>query len=109
MLILTRRAGESIQIGEDITIIVLPSNGKQIKLGIQAPEYIRVLRSELVEEATDVAKLIQATKVSIPAHLVERAHDAAQMWPPLVHMPSTLTDDQLRSLMRIVADLGAFH
>lgn len=50
MLILTRRPGEAFQISNDITITVLSVNGKQIKLGIQAPPDTPIVRSELLTE-----------------------------------------------------------
>ncbi len=49
MLILTRRTGESIVIGDDITVTVLAINGKQIRLGIGAPKDIAVHREEIYE------------------------------------------------------------
>ncbi|HVF17709.1 MAG TPA: carbon storage regulator CsrA [Steroidobacteraceae bacterium] len=49
MLILTRRPGESIQVGEDIEISVLEIRGNQVRLGINAPADVLVLRSELLE------------------------------------------------------------
>lgn len=47
MLILTRRPGESIRIGHDITISVLDVQGKQVRLGINAPKNISVDREEV--------------------------------------------------------------
>ena len=47
MLILTRRIGETILVGDNITIKVLAMNGGQTKIGIEAPRAIPVLRSEL--------------------------------------------------------------
>lgn len=47
MLILTRRAGESLHIGNDIKITLLGIQGKQVKLGIEVPEGTSVLREEL--------------------------------------------------------------
>jgi carbon storage regulator len=49
MLILTRRPGESIQVGEDIEISVIEIRGNQVRLGINAPAEVLVLRSELLE------------------------------------------------------------
>jgi carbon storage regulator len=48
MLVLTRRPGESIKVGEDITITVLSIKGKQIKLGIEVPEDVPVYREEVL-------------------------------------------------------------
>ena len=44
MLVLTRKAGQSIQIGEDITVQVLTSQNGQIRLGILAPKHISIQR-----------------------------------------------------------------
>jgi carbon storage regulator len=49
MLILTRRLGESIKIGEKITVTVLGTKGAQVRLGIDAPKDIPVHREEVAE------------------------------------------------------------
>ncbi|HEY8539138.1 MAG TPA: carbon storage regulator CsrA [Steroidobacteraceae bacterium] len=49
MLILTRRLGESIQIGEGIEVTILEVRGNQVRLGIAAPAEVVILRSELKE------------------------------------------------------------
>lgn len=49
MLILTRRPGESLVIGDDIEITVISVEGNQVKVGIRAPDHIDILRSELLE------------------------------------------------------------
>ena len=48
MLILTRKLGESINIGENIQVKVLKVRGSQVQLGIAAPIEITVLRQEIV-------------------------------------------------------------
>lgn len=47
MLILTRKLGESITIGDDIKIQVIEIKGKQVRLGIQAPESMTIHREEV--------------------------------------------------------------
>lgn len=47
MLVLTRRPGEAIIINGDIIVRVLQINGNQIRLGIEAPENINIVREEL--------------------------------------------------------------
>jgi carbon storage regulator len=49
MLILTRRPGESIQVGDEIEISIIEIRGNQVRLGINAPPEVLVLRSELVD------------------------------------------------------------
>jgi carbon storage regulator len=50
MLVLTRRAGESVMIGDDVTITVLEARGDVIRLGIQAPRDVQVHREEIYRE-----------------------------------------------------------
>ncbi|MGK0289179.1 MAG: carbon storage regulator [bacterium] len=47
VLILTRKLGESITIGDDIKIQVIEIKGKQVRLGIQAPESMTIHREEV--------------------------------------------------------------
>ncbi len=47
MLILTRKTGEGLFIGDDIRVTILEIRGKQIRLGIEAPTAIVVLREEI--------------------------------------------------------------
>lgn len=47
MLILTRRIGEKLLIGDDIEVVVLDVNRNQVKVGIKAPRDLTVLREEL--------------------------------------------------------------
>jgi carbon storage regulator len=47
MLILSRRPGESLTIGDNIVVTVVSINGNQIRLGIDAPRDVRVLRDEI--------------------------------------------------------------
>ena len=49
MLILTRKVGESVLIGEDISITVLSVRGNQVKLGVQAPKEVSVHREEIYQ------------------------------------------------------------
>jgi len=51
MLVLTRKHGEKIRIGDEITITVVEVGKSRVKLGIEAPRGHRILRSELVVEA----------------------------------------------------------
>ena len=47
MLILTRRVGEALKLGEDITVTVLGVRGNQVRIGIDAPKSVAIQREEI--------------------------------------------------------------
>ncbi len=53
MLILTRRANESLMIGDDIKITVLGIKGNQVRIGIDAPKDVPVHREEIYQRIKD--------------------------------------------------------
>ncbi len=86
MLILTRKLGERITIGDDITITLLEVKGSQVKLGIKAPKTISIHRHEIYErikaenlrssevrasDLTEAASLFQGSTDQKESHCVE--------------------------------------
>ena len=49
MLILTRRIGETLMVGEDVTVTVLGVKGNQVRIGVNAPKDVAVHREEIYE------------------------------------------------------------
>ncbi len=68
MLILTRHVGESIKIGDDVTVLVTkitaPDNSASVRIGIDAPKEIEVHRSEVYERST---RPLQESKPAKPS------------------------------------------
>ena len=49
MLVLTRKSKESVSIGDDVVVTVLHVGGGEVRIGIEAPRDVRVMRTELLE------------------------------------------------------------
>ena len=61
MLILTRRVGEALMVGDDTKIVVLGVKGSQIRLGINAPKDVKVHREEIYEKINEESSETAAT------------------------------------------------
>jgi carbon storage regulator len=76
VLIIRRRRGESIVIGEDIEIEILETSPTQVKLGISAPKDVTVLRSEIrVTRDVNRAASAQSPDPTILTQLVEQLRE----------------------------------
>lgn len=63
MLIITRKKGESLMIGDDVEIIVSKIDDGSVKIGIKAPKDVSILRKEIYEEVEKENK--EATKIDL--------------------------------------------
>ena len=64
MLILTRRVGETLKVGNDVDVTVLGVKGNQIRIGIKAPKNVAVHREEIFDRIQREAELAQQTDES---------------------------------------------
>lgn len=67
MLVLSRKTGEQIQIGTDITIEVRRVSGNRVALAVQAPRDVRILRGELKDVVAEF-ELDEAGPISLMLH-----------------------------------------
>ena len=75
MLILTRRVGESVMIGDEVAVTVLRVKGNQVRLGVNAPKSISVQREEIFQrikreagQSTQPAQSVETQEAAEPAH-----------------------------------------
>jgi carbon storage regulator len=57
MLILTRKVGETLMVGEDVTVTVMAVNGNQVRIGIKAPRDVAVHREEIFDRIKEEKNL----------------------------------------------------
>ena len=69
MLILQRKAGEALMIGESVEVRVISVDGTRVRLAISAPEDVSILRSELI--TATAANRDSAMEESAPAELLD--------------------------------------
>ena len=72
MLILSRRESECIHLGDDIVLTIVRVSGEKVRIGVEAPPHIKILRNEL-----EVSKLVQPKSAS----------DISAATPSLEHTP----------------------
>lgn len=66
MLILTRKLGETIAIGDDIKITFLDIKGKQIRIGVEAPKNVSVHRGEIYQMIQEQNLQAASTDIKLP-------------------------------------------
>lgn len=69
MLVLTRKVGEQVLIGEDIVVTILESKGDSIKVGIDAPKGVKIHRAEVLAAVIEENQRASATDHAAAARL----------------------------------------
>jgi carbon storage regulator len=85
VLVLTRRAGESIVIGDDVRVVVLDVRGETVRIGIEAPRSVQVHRAEIyaeVQAANAAALAGKGDLGSLTGHLAALARPGPRPRPP---------------------------
>jgi carbon storage regulator len=76
MLVLTRKPGERIQIGEDVLLEILEVRQGQVRLGIQAPPTVRIYREEIARQIRDENRRAAAPDPAAAERLTARLRNA---------------------------------
>jgi len=84
MLVLTRKADQKIQIGPDVTLTVLDVKGRYVRIGIEAPSSVRILRGELSEAAHGPPTAAEPARPAAPARPAVPARPAGPAPSPHV-------------------------
>jgi flagellar assembly factor FliW len=108
MLILTRKIGESILVGDNIRLVVLEIRGRQIRLGIEAPADIVVLREEIAQRLADenlraASFNYQEAQQAVNALTLEFAHHLA-LRPPRPESPTVSIESQALGRVMVSTD-----
>jgi carbon storage regulator CsrA len=56
MLVLSRKVGEKIRIGEDVTVVVVAVDGNRVRLAFDAPPNVRIMRNELIDKERYISR-----------------------------------------------------
>ncbi|WP_263431244.1 carbon storage regulator CsrA [Nocardioides sp. TRM66260-LWL] len=88
MLVLSRRVGESVVIGDDVTITILEVRGDVVRVGIDAPRSVAVNRAELLQELGDSNQAAASPDDATVASLAE----ALRKRPPAAPRPEGDSD-----------------
>ena len=79
MLILTRKQGESFMLGDNIEISITEVNGDRVRIAIDAPKDVKILRKELVDAMALNKEAAEATVAPTQAAIQGLAHFATQI------------------------------
>jgi len=108
VLILTRKIGESILVGDNIRLVVLEIRGRQIRLGIEAPPDIVVLREEIAQRLSNenlrAANFNYQEVVQAVQALAFEVTHRFTMGPPRPESPSVTIESQALGRLTVSAD-----
>lgn len=88
MLVLTRRPGQSVYIGDDVKVTLVEIKGNQVRIGIDAPSSVRIFREEIYLQILEENQSAAALSADVPTDLQQ----VAKAWSE--KKPGTL--DKLR-------------
>ncbi|HUY36238.1 MAG TPA: carbon storage regulator [Pirellulales bacterium] len=88
MLVLTRKTQQQIQFGNDIVITILQVRGQSVRVGIEAPRGVRVVRGEIASQPAR-AKLPLSSRAPLAEIQGSQADEGATITRPVAHVETT--------------------
>ena len=76
MLVLSRKPGESIKLGEEIEVVIVAVEGQRVRIGIKAPREVRILRTEIDPKIVQSNQDSAVKGAALPADLLRQAAEA---------------------------------
>ena len=86
MLVLSRKIGEKIHVGKDITIEVRRVAGNRVTLAVEAPREVRILRGELKDAAEEFEPTPPSRPLPVSAETYIVSHDRVHLPPTMPHV-----------------------
>lgn len=69
MLVVTRKINEAFLLGEDVKIVVLDIDSERVKIGIEAPRSLKILRAELLREVSSLNQEANVADIAVLSQL----------------------------------------
>ncbi|GAA4422892.1 carbon storage regulator [Bremerella cremea] len=77
MLVLSRKVGDSIKIGDNIEIVINRISGNRVTIGVEAPKDVRILRGEVEVDLDDHSDAVLALSGLLSAAQIDYSHSAS--------------------------------
>ena len=74
MLVLTRQKNQTIVLGDDIKITIVDIDGDRVRVGIDAPKSLRIMRAEILEEVRQTNKEAVQSNASLLRHIAQQGN-----------------------------------
>ncbi len=78
MLVLTRQKNQTIVLGDDVKITIVDIDGDRVRIGIDAPKSLRIMRAEILEEVRQTNKEAVQSNTSLLRHMAQQGNQKSE-------------------------------